>query len=162
MDDRVYTWGLGELPDSFGIAYIVNGSRPRTPGRYAFDKGQKLGETFERVHPVVGYRVEMTKDHAIKSKRYRPIWLTGDNYDRRQNKEGGFEYWFRYPGASEHEVLPEWEMSEDINSFERMAIEGDTAYDYVDILDEQLGRDIKTPRSRPGWWENLMPDSKLK
>ena len=84
--------------------------------------GQKLGETFERVHPVVGYRVEKTKDHE-KSKRYSPIWLTGDNYVRKQN-EGGYEYLFKYPGSSEHEVLPEWKLSEDINSFERLAIEG--------------------------------------
>lgn len=133
MEDRSYTWGLGDLPDSFGLVYVVNGSRLRTPSRYALDKGQKLGETFERVHPVVGYRVEKTKDHE-KSKRYRPIWLTGDNYVRRKN-EGGYEYLFKYPGSSEHEVLPEWKLSEDINSFERLAIEGKDAHEYVNALD---------------------------
>ncbi|KAJ5676887.1 uncharacterized protein N7477_002520 [Penicillium maclennaniae] len=151
MEDRSYTWGLGDLPDSFGLVYVVNGSRLRTPGRYALDKGQKLGETFERVHPVVGYRVEKTKDHE-KSKRYRPIWLTGDNYVRKKNGEG-FEYLFKYPGSSEYEVLPEWKLSENINSFERLAIQDKEAQQYVNALDLQLGRDIKDPLPRSEWWE---------
>ncbi|KAJ5357731.1 hypothetical protein N7541_004889 [Penicillium brevicompactum] len=149
MHDRIYTWGLGDLPDNFGIVYIANGSRPRTPGRYAIANGQKLGETFERIHPVVGYRVEKTQS-GPKNQQYRPIWLVGDNYERRK-KGGKYEYRLRYPGASEDEVLPEWEMSADVNSYERLAIEGDAAYDYVDALDFELGRDIKTPRSRLGW-----------
>jgi hypothetical protein len=157
MDERIYTWGLGDLPDNFGIVYVANGSRPRTPGRYAFENGQRLGETCERVHPVVGYRVEKTKDHE-KSKRYRPIWLVGDNYERRK-KGQGYEYRFRYPGAADYEVLPEWEMSADVNSYERLAIEGNGAYDYVDALDADLGRDIKTPRSRLGWWERAVPST---
>ena len=160
MNDRIYTWGLGDLPDNFGIVYVANGSRPRTPGRYAFVNGQKLGETFERVHPVVGYRVEKTK-YFDKSKRYRPIWLVGDSYERRK-KDHGYEYRFKYPGASEYEVLPEWEMSADINSYERLAIEGDGAYDYVDALDTELGRNIKTPRSRLGWWERAVSESDFK
>lgn len=151
MQDRVYTWGLGDLPDNFGIVYIANGSRPRTPGRYAIANGQKLGETFERIHPVVGFRVEKTKSRP-NSEQYRPIWLTGDNYERRKNG-GKYEYRLRYPGSSEDEMLPEWEISADVNSYERLAIQGDAAYDYVDTLDFELGRDIKTPRSRLGWWE---------
>lgn len=135
MDERVYSWGLGDLPDNFGIVYVANGSRPRTPGRYALDKqGQKLGETFEQIHPVVGYRVEKTKENSVKSKRYRPIWLTGDSYERRKKKEGGYEYWFKYPGASQYQVLPEWKLSEDARAYERLAIEGGDALKYVDAL----------------------------
>jgi len=126
MDKRVYTWGLGDLPDNFGIVYIANGSRPRTPGRYALDKkGQKLGETYEQIHPVVGYRVEKTKDHAVKEKRYRPIWLMGDSYERREKKEGGFEYLFKYPGMTQYQILPEWKLPGDVSSYERLAIVGD-------------------------------------
>ena len=43
MEDRNYTWGLGDLPDSFGLVYVVNGSRLRTPGRYALDRGSEAG-----------------------------------------------------------------------------------------------------------------------
>lgn len=126
MDERVYTWGLGDLPDNFGIVYIANGSRPRTPGRYALDKkGQKLGETYEQIHPVVGYRVEKTKDHAVKEKRYRPICLMGNSYERREKKEGGFEYLFKYPGMTQYQILPEWKLSGDVSSYERLAIVGD-------------------------------------
>jgi hypothetical protein len=149
MEERIYTWGLGSLPDSFGIVYVANGSRPRTPGRYAFVNGVKLGETFEHIHPVVGYRVEKTK-YFEKSRQYRPISLVGDSYVRHK-KNNGYEYRLRYPGATEDQVLPEWEMSANIHSYERLAIEGDGAYDYVDALDAELGRDIKTPRSKLGW-----------
>lgn len=147
MEDRSYTWGLGDLPDSFRMVYVVNGSRLRTPGRYALDKGQKLGETFEKVHPVVGYRVEKTKDHGNDSKRYRPIWLIGNNYERRKNEEG-YEYLFKYSRSSEYEVLPEWKLSEEVNCFERLAIEGKEAQDYIGVLDLQLGRETKSPLSR--------------
>ncbi|KAJ5908263.1 hypothetical protein N7495_000945 [Penicillium taxi] len=156
MEDRVYTWGLGELPDNFGIVYVANGSRPRTPGRYALDKGQKLGETFEQIHPVVGYRVEKTRNNAIKSKRYRPIRLMGADYDRRE-KEKGFEYLFRYPGSSEYQVLPEWILSDDVNSYERLAIQDNEAYDYADSLDLHIGREVKWPRRS----ELLSPSSDL-
>ena len=129
MDERVYTWGLGDLPDNFGIVYIANGSRPRTPGRYALDKhGRKLGETYEQIHPVVGYRVEKTQDHVVKEKRYRPIWLTGDSYERRGKKEGGFEYLFKYPGMTQYQILPEWKLSGDASSYERLAIVGDVHF----------------------------------
>ena len=134
MNDRIYTWGLGELPDSFGLVYVANGSRLRTPGRYALVEGQKLGETFEQIHPVVGYRVQMTHHHESKCKRYRPIWLTGNRYVRRKRQEGGYEYCFKYPGASEYEILPEWELSDDIQSYEKSAIEGHTARAYVKAL----------------------------
>ena len=153
MSERIYTWGLGDLPDNFGILYVANGSRPRTPGRYAIVNGQKLGETFERIHPVVGYRVEQTKNE-VKSKQYRPIWLAGDSYER-QKKGCSYEYRLRYPGMSSHEVLPEWQISADANSYERLVIEGDAAYDYVDALDVELGRKIKTSRSRT-WSRELI------
>ncbi|CAG8023640.1 unnamed protein product [Penicillium olsonii] len=153
MSERIYTWGLGDLPDNFGILYVANGSRPRTPGRYAIVNGQKLGETFERIHPVVGYRVEQTKNE-VKSKQYRPIWFAGDSYER-QKKGCSYEYRLRYPGMSSHEVLPEWQISADANSYERLVIEGDAAYDYVDALDVELGRKIKTSRSRT-WSRELI------
>lgn len=131
MEPRIYTWGLGDLPDNFGVVYVANGSRPRTPGRYALDKnGQKLGETFEQIHPVVGYRVGKT----VKDKKYRPIWLTGDNYKRQKKNDGGYEYLFKYPGTSEYQVLPEWKLSEDESAYERLAVEGTDALEYVAAL----------------------------
>ncbi|CAG8935842.1 unnamed protein product [Penicillium salamii] len=154
MKERIYTWGLGDLPDNFGIIYLANGSRPRTPGRYAIVNGEKLGETFERIHPVVGFRVEKTKAKA-KNEQYRPIWLAGDSYERRKNGQS-YEYRLRYSEMSSYEVIPEWKMSAEVNSYERLAIEQDVAYDYIDALDLDLGRDIKTPRSRLGWWERNM------
>jgi hypothetical protein len=144
MDQRIYTWGLGDLPDNFGVVYVANGSRPRTPGRYALNKeGQKLGETFEQIHPVVGYRVEKT----IKGKKYRPISLTGDNYERRKKNGVDYEYRFKYPGSSEYQVLPEWKLSEDENAYERLAVEGSDALEYVAALEADSGEDAKSARS---------------
>ncbi|CAI7576938.1 unnamed protein product [Penicillium pancosmium] len=144
MDQRIYTWGLGDLPDNFGVVYVANGSRPRTPGRYALNKqGQKLGETFEQIHPVVGYRVEKT----IKGKKYRPISLNGDNYERLKRNGGDYEYRFKYPGSSEYQVLPEWKLSEDENAYERLAVEGSDALEYVAALGADNGEDAKTARS---------------
>ncbi|KAJ5884453.1 hypothetical protein N7504_012025 [Penicillium tannophilum] len=130
LKHRTYTWGLSDLPDSFGLKYYINGSRPRTPGRYAIDKnGTKLGETFEEIHPVVGYRVQKTK--------YRPIQLAGLDYQRREKKGGGYEYWFKYPGSSKHEVLAEWKMSDDLKSYERSVVQGEDARDYAEALSSQ-------------------------
>jgi hypothetical protein len=144
MGHRIYTWGLGDLPDNFGVVYIANGSRPRTPGRYALDKqGQKLGETFEHIHPVVGYRVERT-DKGIK---YRPIGLTGDKYERRKNNDGYYEYRFKYPGSSEYQVLPEWKLSEDEDAYERLVVKGSDALVYVAELNPDNGEDIKSAHS---------------
>ncbi|KAJ5655965.1 hypothetical protein N7507_007915 [Penicillium longicatenatum] len=127
---RTYTWGLSDLPDNFSLLYYVNGSRPRTPGLYAVDKdGNKLGETFEQVHPVVGYRVQETE--------YHPIRLAGSNYQRREKKGGGYEYWFKYPGSSKYEVLAEWKMSDDIESYERSAVTGEDAREYAAALSIQ-------------------------
>lgn len=127
---RIYTWGLGDLPDNFALKYYINGSRSRTPGRYAFDKdGNKLGETFEEIHPVVGYRVQKTK--------YRPIQLAGLDYQRREKKGGGYEYWFKYSGSQKYEVLAEWTMSDDIKSYERSMVKGEDARDYAEALSIQ-------------------------
>ncbi|KAJ5777569.1 hypothetical protein N7520_000815 [Penicillium odoratum] len=130
LHERKYTWGLGELPDNFALKYYVNGSRPRTPGRYAIDKTKKkLGETFEEIHPVVGYRVQNTK--------YRPIGLTGLNYQRRRKEGGGYEYCFKYPGSAEYEIFSESKLSDDLKSHERMAVEGQEARDYVEALSNE-------------------------
>ena len=130
LKHRTYAWGLGDLPDSFSLKYYINGSRLRTPGLYAFDKnGNKLGETFEEIHPVVGYRVQKTK--------YRPIQLSGLDYQRREKKGGGYEYWFKYPGSSKYEVLAEWKLSDDIESYERSVVKGEDARDYVEALSVQ-------------------------
>lgn len=130
LKHRTYTWGLSDLPDSFGLKYYINGSRSRTPGRYAIDKnGTKLGETFEEIHPVVGYRVQKTK--------YRPIQLAELDYQRREKKGGGYEYWFKYPGSSKHEVFAEWKMSDDLKSYERSVVQGEDARDYAEALSVQ-------------------------
>ncbi|KAE8350090.1 hypothetical protein BDV28DRAFT_139818 [Aspergillus coremiiformis] len=139
---RKYGWGTGDLPDSFDVTYRLNGSKTRTPRRYLRDPKTKeiLGETFEEIHPTVGFRVKQTAEDEEASKRYRPIWLTGDRYDRRRKKNGkGNEYWFKYPGETEYEVLPEWELETDDRSYERYAVQGEEALDYVDTVDQECG-----------------------
>ncbi|KAB8230815.1 T6SS phospholipase effector Tle1-like catalytic domain-containing protein [Aspergillus alliaceus] len=132
-EERSYGWGTGDLPDSFGVAYVANGSKTRTPGRYALGKDdKKLGETFEYIHPTVGFRVDQTAKHSDTRKHYRPIWLTGDRYDRRPKKSGkGYEYWFKYNGTSSYEVLPEWPIAAHVKSYERLAIQGPAAFEVV-------------------------------
>ncbi|KAK8907823.1 hypothetical protein ACHAPF_000696 [Botrytis cinerea] len=160
---RRHAWGVGDLNDSFTTMYKANGSKPRTPGRYALDKkGNKLGDTRESIHPTTGFRVEQLdkkaeearnqKDHKRhkdwEKLRYRPIGLEGNKYKRQkkvdeQGKVTAYEYIFEYKDGSE--TLPEWRLG-DANCYERLAIEGSAAYDYVDELDRTLETDVKTVR----------------
>ncbi|KAF7939110.1 uncharacterized protein EAE97_007191 [Botrytis byssoidea] len=160
-ENRRHAWGLGDLNDSFTTMYKANGSKPRTPGRYALDKkGNKLGETHEYIHPTTGFRVQqlnkkaeearIQKDHRNHKNwedlKYRPIGLKGDEYKRqekvdKQGKVTAYEYVFKYKDCTE--TLPEWRLG-DADCYERLAIEGSAAYDYVDELDRTLESGIKT------------------
>ncbi|KAJ5935120.1 hypothetical protein N7466_004667 [Penicillium verhagenii] len=136
MNEPAFTWGLGDLPDNFSLKYYVNGSRARKPGCYAYDKhGKELGKTFEEIHPVVNYRVQNAK--------YHPIGLKGEDYKRLPKQGGGgYEYWFKYPGAKEYQVLAESKISDKEGSYEVEAMEGDdTAVKYAS---DQLNILIKT------------------
>ncbi|TGO19965.1 hypothetical protein BPAE_0327g00080 [Botrytis paeoniae] len=162
-EERRHAWGVGDLNDSFTTMYKANGSKSRTPGRYALDKkGNKLGETHEYIHPTTGFRVQQQdkkaeearkqkdhRDHKNWEKlRYSPIDLEGDKYKRqkkvdKQGKVTAYEYVFKYKDCSE--TLPEWRLG-DADCYERLAIEGSAAYDYVDELDRTLETGIKTVR----------------
>ncbi|KGO69403.1 protein of unknown function DUF2235 [Penicillium italicum] len=136
---RSYGWGTGPLKDSFTPFYYANGSERRTPGRYdPFDKdGNMLGETFEFVHPVVGFREKQIKE-------YTPI---GPNvkFARRKVVDEKGRPGYVYDLGDSHKPLPEWRLG-GIDSYERQAITGKAAYDYVDELDLYLQTGIKTPR----------------
>jgi hypothetical protein len=136
---RSYGWGTGPLKDSFTPFYYVNGSRKRTPGGYdPFDKnGKQLGETYEFIHPVVGFREKQIKD-------YTPIGH-GVRFDRRKAVDEKGRPGYVYDVGGSRRPLPEWRLGGP-GSYERLAITSKAAYDYVDELDLYLGTEIKTPR----------------
>ncbi|KGO42875.1 protein of unknown function DUF2235 [Penicillium expansum] len=136
---RSYGWGTGPLEDSFTPFYYANGSERRTPGGYdPFDKnGNLLGETFEFVHPVVGFREKQIKD-------YTPI---GPNvkFARRKAVDEKGRPGYVYDLGNSPKPLPEWRLG-GLDSYERLAITGKVEYDYVNELDLYLQTEIKTPR----------------
>ncbi|KAJ5582992.1 hypothetical protein N7535_001612 [Penicillium sp. DV-2018c] len=136
---RSYGWGTGPLKDSFTPFYYLNGSRKRTPGGYdPFDEnGKKLGETFEFIHPVVGFRKKQIKG-------YPPIGHDV-KFERRKTADEKGCPGYVYDVGSSRRPLPEWRLGGP-GSYERLAITGKAAYDYVDELDLYLGSEIKTPR----------------
>lgn len=136
---RSYGWGTGPLEDSFTAFYYANGSARRRPGNYApFDKeGNLLGESFEFIHPVVGFREKQIKD-------YTPIGR-GVKFDRRKVVDENGRPGYVYDMGDARNPLPEWRLG-GIDSYERLAITGKAAYDYVDELDLYLKTGIKTHR----------------
>ena len=132
---RKYGWGTGNLEDSFTALYYLNGSLRRTPGNEVLDSNnQPLGDTCEFIHPVVGYRV--------KTKGYKPIG--GAHYFRYQttykdaNDHDKEKPCFEYEIGNARKPLREWQLGGP-DSYERLAIAGEKAYEYVAELDEALG-----------------------
>jgi hypothetical protein len=136
---RSYGWGTGVLKDSFTPFYYLNGSKKRTPGSYdPLDKdGQPLGDTFEYVHPVVGFREKQLPE-------YTPIGH-GVKFNRRKIVDEKGRPSVVYDLGNARKPLPEWPLG-GLDSYERLAITGKAAYDYVDELDVYLRTGIKTPR----------------
>lgn len=136
---RSYAWGTSELTDSFTAFYLLNGSKRRTPGGYDLldQDGQMFGDTFEYIHPVVGFR-------AKEVPSYTPIG-PGIAYERRKilDAEGRPSVVYNLGGS--RKLLPEWQLG-GLDSYERLVIAGKSAYDYVDELDSYLKNGIKTPR----------------
>ncbi|KAJ5189162.1 hypothetical protein N7491_005486 [Penicillium cf. griseofulvum] len=136
---RSYGWGTSSLEDSFTAFYYLNGSKRRTPGSYdPFDKdGILLGESFEFIHPVVGFREQQIKD-------YTPIGR-GVKFERRKVVDENGRPGYVYDLGNSRKPLPEWRLG-GLDSYERLAITGKAAYDYVDELDLYLKTGVKTPR----------------
>ncbi|OQE79442.1 hypothetical protein PENNAL_c0051G05225 [Penicillium nalgiovense] len=136
---RSYGWGTGPMQDSFTPFYYLNGSERRTPGNNdPFDKdGNLLGETFEFVHPVVGFRAKQIKD-------YTPIGRDV-KFARRKVVDKNGRPAYVYDLGDARKPLPEWRLG-GIDSYERLAITSKAAYDYVDELDLDLKTGIKTLR----------------
>lgn len=151
---RVYEWGLGELEDSFTALFWLNGSKKRTPGQYAIsENGLPLGNTFEFIHPVVNFRVTQFDKMNQKDKShptYKPIDTSPQmRYSRQKMVDAEGNAYFEYEIGSSKQPLPEWKLG-GLDSYERLAIAGEAAYDYVDVLDEQLGTGVRTVRRSPG------------
>jgi hypothetical protein len=127
------------MQDSFTPFYYLNGSERRTPGNNdPFDKdGNLLGETFEFVHPVVGFRAKQIKD-------YTPIGRDV-KFARRKVVDKNGRPAYVYDLGSARQPLPEWRLG-GVDSYERLAITSKAAYDYVDELDLELKTGIKTIR----------------
>ncbi|CAI7656839.1 unnamed protein product [Penicillium glandicola] len=140
---RSYGWGTGPMEDSFTAFYYANGSKRRTPGGYdPVDKdGNLLGETFEFIHPVVGFREQQIKD-------YIPIGRDV-TFERRKTVDEQGCPGYVYDLGNARRPLPEWRLGGP-DSYERLAITGKAAYDYVDELDQYLKNGIKTTR-RSAW-----------
>ncbi|KAJ5467614.1 hypothetical protein N7475_005366 [Penicillium sp. IBT 31633x] len=136
---RSYGWGTGPLKDSFTPFYYLNGSKRRTPGGCdPFDEdGKQLGETFEYIHPVVGFRQKQIKD-------YMPIG-NGVKFNRWEAVDEKGHPSYVYDLGDGRKSLPEWRLGE-VDSYERLAIASKAAYDYVDELDLHLKTGIRTPR----------------
>jgi hypothetical protein len=144
---REIGWGTGILSDSFTVVYWANGQRRRTPGEYARDKGDYLGDTCEYIHPVVNHRVEWFKEKNAKDPShpiYKPVHPKL-KYERRKVVGEDGKVFFEYDIGGCRTPLPEWQIG-GLDSYERLAIAGKSAYDYVDKLDEELGTGIRTIR----------------
>lgn len=111
-ETRLYTWGLGDMPDSFSNMYIPNGKKPRAPSANMYRDEKKktgvLGATCAYIHPVVNYRVQHKKD-------YLPMGLTQEQYSRQLV---GQEYSYTLKG----EELPEWSLGGK-GSYELLALQ---------------------------------------
>jgi hypothetical protein len=144
---REIGWGTGILSDPFTIAYWLNGQRRRTPGEYAKNNGDSIGETCEYIHPVVNFRVEWFKDKNAKDSSH-PIYTPIHpklKYERRKKVDKDGKPFFEYEIGGCLTPLPEWKLG-GLDSYERLAIAGKAAYDYVDKLDEELETGIRTVR----------------
>ncbi|KAJ5945501.1 hypothetical protein N7454_002340 [Penicillium verhagenii] len=145
---RAYGWGTGELIDSYTSMYWLNGKHWRTPGQYGIKDGQNLGETFEFIHPVVNFRVEQIKDLKKKNSKlllYKPL-SPSCKYERRRVKDNQGSVRFEYHmGDSSSKPVPEWKLGGQ-DSYERLAIAGEAAYSYADVLDEELQTGFRTER----------------
>ncbi|KAJ5388226.1 hypothetical protein N7509_010767 [Penicillium cosmopolitanum] len=151
---RVYGWGVGEMEDSFTPMYWANGSKKRTPGAYDIaENGKPLGDTFEFIHPVVNFRVEQFKKMNQKDSKhpiYKPIDSSPNmTYSRREMVDAQGNPFFEYDIGFSKRPLPEWKLG-GLDSYERLAISGDEAYNYVDDLDDRLKTGVRTVRRPPG------------
>lgn len=144
---REIGWGTGILSDSYTIAYWLNGQKRRTPGEYAKENGDSMGETCEYIHPVVNFRVEWFKEKNEKDSShpiYKPIHPKV-KYERRKKVDKDGKPFFEYVIGDCLTPLPEWRLG-GLDCYERLAIAGKAAYDYVDKLDEELETGIRTVR----------------
>ncbi|RAL08030.1 T6SS phospholipase effector Tle1-like catalytic domain-containing protein [Aspergillus homomorphus CBS 101889] len=111
--ERVYTWGLADMPDSFTSMYIPNGKRGREPSANVYKdpktKKEIIGFTCAQIHPIVNFRVENKKN-----KTYLPMGLSAGQYSRRLV---GKEFVYSLDG----EDVPEWHLGGE-NSYEWMAL----------------------------------------
>ncbi|KAJ5316622.1 hypothetical protein PENANT_c019G02855 [Penicillium antarcticum] len=139
---RKYGWGTGNLEDSFGTFYYLNGSLPRTPGAYDIldDNKQPVGDTCEFIHPVVGFRKHIMKED------YKPV--CGAKYKRSASTyvdpDGNKKPCFEYMIGNARRPLREWHLG-GLDSYERLAIAGEKAREYVKELDEAVG--VKVEKS---------------
>ncbi|KAJ5715298.1 uncharacterized protein N7483_012479 [Penicillium malachiteum] len=147
---RFYDWGTGEMEDSFTPMYWLNLEHIRTPGRYHFKNGHRnepLGETFEYIHPVVQYRMEHAKDEKGNAS-YVP---NGPKYERKLIDAHGpnpyYVWHLKYSFDKKFITLPEWELGAD-KCYERRAIIGKTAEDWVGHMDTLLKKVDPKPRRR--------------
>ena len=145
---RRYGWGEGILLNSFTSFYYLNGKKWRTPGEYGTKNGKYAGETFEYIHPVVNYRVERMKQlnkhnnklHAL----YKPL-APSSNYKRWKETDDQGNVTYKYTIGNSTKVLPEWKLGVQ-DSYERLAIAGLPAYEYVDVLDDEVNGGFRTER----------------
>ncbi|KAJ5902255.1 hypothetical protein N7495_002783 [Penicillium taxi] len=144
---REYGWGTGILNDSFTAIYWLNGQKRRTPGEYAMENGEPLGDTFEFIHPVVNFRYENFKKINRKDHKhilYSPIG-PAVKYERWKTTDSNENVSFVYHIGNSPKPIPEWKLG-GLDAYERLSIAGTTAYDYVDNLDEELKTGIRTIR----------------
>lgn len=140
-----FDWGTGTIIDSYTLMYkLGNGEKLRTPGQYAQDpKSKGPGNTFEEIHPTVGYRMKMMQNADEKS-RYHPAGR--EDVQRRKNAQGTWEYVFGDVVLPEYKLKPtpvfgdddEWYKKENQAVFERVLVDwsGENARKYLEELDK--------------------------
>ncbi|KAJ5701298.1 hypothetical protein N7488_008846 [Penicillium malachiteum] len=150
---RSYDWGAAEMEDSFTSMYWLNLEHIRTPGRYHFKNGKRdepLGKTFEYIHPVVQYRVEHAKNDK-KELYYVPNGPKGPKYERELIDADGpnpyYVWHLKYSFDKELITLPEWELGAD-KCYERKAVVGKPAQEWVGRMDRLLKKEAPKPRRR--------------
>ncbi|KAJ5387080.1 hypothetical protein N7509_009621 [Penicillium cosmopolitanum] len=138
---RRYGWGEGILINSYSLFYHLNGKKWRT--RDSTAQGMTM-----HIHPVVNYRVERMKTlHKQDSKQhslYKPL-APNSEYKRWKELDDQGNVIHKYKFGNSSKAVPEWKLGVQ-DSYERLAIAGLPAYDYVDALDDELNSGFRTER----------------
>ncbi|KAI0123296.1 hypothetical protein BJ170DRAFT_587135 [Xylariales sp. AK1849] len=133
-DGVINGWATGPIVDSFAGTMVAAGSETRTPGRYVQDttgkKSVKIGPTFEKIHPSVGYRREK------RAQDYKPPAL--EKFKRNESGTEGFIWTDGTVTIPEYVIKPGDVFSRHVAMQDSWGTEF-TASDYIGNVDRVVG-----------------------